>query len=153
MKGADVGLKWVLMFPIAGSCRGEEGHREGPHYPQRALSSLGSNWLAWVHALPGCFLLGQEPDTLEDTTLLFIGTGIYLCFSCATITTYLRQKKLLIWVFIWFTLQQWCGVYHNWDENCQTVLIGCLDLCWTYLQPGDKLGGFSKKYCPLVVFI
>lgn len=31
--GADVGLKWVLMFPIAGSCRGEEGHREGPHYP------------------------------------------------------------------------------------------------------------------------
>lgn len=77
MEGADVRLKWVLMFPIAGSRRGEEGHVEGPHYPQRAPCSLRYNWLARVHALPGCFLLGQEPKMLEYTMLLFTCAGLY----------------------------------------------------------------------------
>ncbi|KAK5608268.1 hypothetical protein CRENBAI_001686 [Crenichthys baileyi] len=67
MEGANVGLKWVLMFSIAGSRRGEKGYIEGPHYPERVLCSLRYNWLGRVHALPGCFLLDQEPKMLDPS--------------------------------------------------------------------------------------
>ncbi|MEQ2200372.1 hypothetical protein XENOCAPTIV_028339, partial [Xenoophorus captivus] len=56
---------------------GEEGYIEGPHYPERVLCSLRYNWLGRVHALPGCFLLGQEPKMLEYTMLLFTYAGLY----------------------------------------------------------------------------
>lgn len=39
--------------------------------------SMRYNWLARVHALPGCFLLGQEPKMLEYTMLLFTCAGLY----------------------------------------------------------------------------